>query len=208
MLSKGKLTSWNDDKGFGFITPTEGNKQIFIHITEFINRSNTPTVGQTITYTLSKDKHGHPCANNASRPQDRLRKKKKRKTNKTAIALPVFYIFIVFISLTVITGKLPFEIMIIYSVLSLITFGAYAFDKSAAQSGQWRTKEETLHIFALLGGWPGALLAQNKLRHKSSKESFRFIFWLTVIINIGVLGWLLSPYGAEYVQLIPRINYG
>ncbi len=207
MLSKGKLTSWNDDKGFGFITPTKGNKQIFIHITEFVNRSNTPTIGQTITYTLSKDKNGRPCAVNASRPQDRLRKKKRRKINKTATALPFFYIFITFISLTVITGKLPFEMLIVYLVLSLITYATYAIDKSAAQSGKWRTKKETLHIFALLGGWPGALLAQNKLRHKSNKESFRFIFWLTVIINIGILGWLLSPYGAEYIQLFPRINY-
>jgi len=207
MLSKGKLTSWNDDKGFGFITPVEGNKQIFIHITEFANRSSTPEVGQTITYTLAKDNQGRPCAINASRPQDRLRKKNKREANKTVIALPLFYIFAAFISLTVITGKLPFEILIVYSVLSLITYAAYAIDKSAAQSGRWRTKEETLHIFALMGGWPGALLAQNKLKHKSSKEPFRFIFWLTVIINIGVLVWLLSPYGTEYIQLIPRINY-
>ncbi len=161
MLSKGKLTSWNDDKGFGFITPTEGSKQIFIHITKFVNRSNTPTVGQT------------------------------------------------FISLTVITGKLPFEIFIIYTVLSLITYAVYAIDKSAAQSEQWKTPEQTLHVFALMGGWPGALLAQNKLRHKSSKESFRFVFRfvfrLTVILNIGLLSWLLTPYGSEYVQLIPRI---
>jgi len=199
MLSKGKLTSWNDDKGFGFITPVTGNKQIFIHITEFVNRSNTPTVGQTITYTLSKDKNGRPCAVNASRPQDRLRKKKKSKVNKTRFALPIFFIFTAFITLTVLTGKLPFEILIIYCLLSLITYIAYTLDKSAAQSGQWRIQEGTLHLLALAGGWPGALLAQNNLRHKSSKEEFRVIFWLTVIINIVAIGWLLSPFGAEYL---------
>ena len=206
MLSKGKLTSWNDKKGFGFIAPTKGNKQVFIHISEFVSRNNTPEVGQVITYTLSKDKMGRPCANNASRPQDRLRKKNK-KTDNTAITFPLFYFFITFLILTVITGKLPFEILIIYSILSLITYAVYANDKSAAQSKQWRTKEDTLHIFALVGGWPGALLAQKKLKHKSSKKSFRFVFWMTVIINIGVLGWLLSPFGAEYLQLIPRINF-
>jgi uncharacterized membrane protein YsdA (DUF1294 family) len=60
---------------------------------------------------------------------------------------------------------------------------AYAIDKSAAVSGRWRTPEQTLHLFSLAGGWPGALLAQQVLRHKTSKESFIAAFWLTVLLN-------------------------
>ncbi|WJG09423.1 DUF1294 domain-containing protein [Aliiglaciecola sp. LCG003] len=76
-----------------------------------------------------------------------------------------------------------------YIGISLVTFLAYLIDKSAAQEGRWRTKESTLHLFALLGGWPGALVAQNWLRHKSKKTSFRLVFCCTVVLNCSGLGW-------------------
>ena len=78
-------------------------------------------------------------------------------------------------------------ITLIYLAVSLFTFIVYALDKSAAKAGRWRTPEKTLHILALIGGWPGALLAQQKLRHKSQKQPFRIIFWFTVAMNLAVL---------------------
>lgn len=83
-------------------------------------------------------------------------------------------------------------LFIMYSLVSAITFLAYAQDKSAAQHNRWRTKESTLHGLALIGGWPGALLAQKFLRHKSSKASFQRVFWVTVVVNVLVVGWLMS----------------
>jgi hypothetical protein len=62
----------------------------------------------------------------------------------------------------------------------------------------------TLHLLALLGGCPGAALAQQVLRHKSSKQDFRVIFWFTVVINLAVLGWPLSHYGETVLILIPN----
>jgi uncharacterized membrane protein YsdA (DUF1294 family) len=53
-----------------------------------------------------------------------------------------------------------------------------------------------LHLIALAGGWPGALLAQKVLRHKSSKQSFQVVFWVTVLLNCAALSWLLTPAGA------------
>jgi uncharacterized membrane protein YsdA (DUF1294 family) len=76
-----------------------------------------------------------------------------------------------------------------------VTFMAYALDKSAAQRGTWRTKETTLHLLALVGGWPGALLAQQLLRHKSSKTQFRHVFWATVLINVAGFVMIYSPLG-------------
>jgi len=76
------------------------------------------------------------------------------------------------------------------AVLSLVTFTLYFVDKSAARRGQWRIPEYLLHLLALLGGWPGAWAAQRLLRHKSSKASFRTVFWITVILNCTAVWWL------------------
>lgn len=75
----------------------------------------------------------------------------------------------------------------LYAIASVAAFVAYAVDKRAARSGAWRTPESTLHLLALLGGWPGALLAQTVLRHKTQKSSFRAVFWVTVIMNCAAL---------------------
>lgn len=98
--------------------------------------------------------------------------------------------------------RLPLAVLVIYLVASLVTFFTYGFAKSAASRDQWRTRESTLHVFALLGGWPGALAAQRLLRHKSAKASFQATFWVTVAINCGALGWLLSPSGARTLQSV------
>ena len=67
-------------------------------------------------------------------------------------------------------------------VLSALTYWAYASDKRRAQKGEWRWPEAWLHLLELLGGWPGAFLAQRRLRHKCSKGSYQFMFWLIVLI--------------------------
>ena len=93
--------------------------------------------------------------------------------------------------MTAITANPIITILALYLAASLVTFVVYALDKSAAKAGRWRTPEKTLHILALIGGWPGAMLAQQKLRHKSQKQPFRAIFWLTVAINLAALTLLI-----------------
>jgi len=89
-------------------------------------------------------------------------------------------------------GKLPLAIAFFYAGMSVVAMLAYRRDKAAAERGQWRTQESTLHFFALAGGWPGALVAQDVFRHKSSKASFQAVFWLTVLFNCGALAWAVS----------------
>lgn len=79
----------------------------------------------------------------------------------------------------------------LYMFFSVIAFIHYARDKSAARSGRRRTSEKRLLILGLVGGWPGALLAQQTLRHKTSKRSFQLQFWLSVVINLVAVGWVL-----------------
>ena len=87
-----------------------------------------------------------------------------------------------------------------YLFASLICYMAYAADKRAAGRGARRTPENTLHILALIGGWPGALLAQQLLRHKSVKAEFRSAFWATVLFNVAGLVWLASPFGRAFLS--------
>jgi uncharacterized membrane protein YsdA (DUF1294 family) len=78
-----------------------------------------------------------------------------------------------------------------YVLASLACFAAYAADKSAARSRKRRVPERTLLMLGLCCGWPGALVAQRSLRHKTAKASFQVKFWMTVAANIGVLGWFV-----------------
>lgn len=90
-------------------------------------------------------------------------------------------------------NKANLPVLIYYLAASVVTFVFYAFDKAAARQSQWRTPETTLHVLGLLGGWPGALMAQRLLRHKSSKRSFQIVFWITVVLHGSVVGWLMWP---------------
>ncbi|WP_235033946.1 DUF1294 domain-containing protein [Pantoea sp. 18069] len=108
------------------------------------------------------------------------------------VGLPVL---LAVLSAGLLFGQPPLWALWIYLPLSALTFFVYAFDKSAAQQGAWRTSENTLHLLALIGGWPGALLAQQVLRHKSSKAAFRAVFWCTVMLNLLAFIFLASPHG-------------
>lgn len=89
---------------------------------------------------------------------------------------------------------MPPEVMAIYALASIVCFGMYMSDKAAAKAGRWRTSESGLLLMGLACGWPGAVLAQKLLRHKSSKPSFMTSFYITVMINIGLFVYLVSPW--------------
>ncbi|MFN4360183.1 MAG: DUF1294 domain-containing protein [Hylemonella sp.] len=72
-------------------------------------------------------------------------------------------------------------------VMSLLSYALYAADKRAAHHRRRRVPERTLHLLALLGGWPGALLAQRHLRHKTAKPRFLLVYWLTVAGHVAAV---------------------
>jgi uncharacterized membrane protein YsdA (DUF1294 family) len=148
-----------------------------------------------VTYALSTDVKGRPCAIKATLAGDRLPEKAKRSNDSLSVIVAAF--FLVIVSVSVLTARIPPLVLALYIGASLLTFIMYAVDKSAARNGAWRTQESTLHVLSLVGGWPGALVAQQKLRHKSKKQSFRSVFWLTVLLNCGVFVWMFTPTGAD-----------
>ncbi len=194
---QGRITSWKDDQGFGFITPNGGGPAVFVHIKAFGGRGARPVGNDIVTYDLTVNDKGQPRAENVAvvggrtplspaRPAARL-----PGTGSLAVAAG----FIGLLGMLVVSGKLPLLVLGLYLGLSAVAFIAYAIDKSAAKKKLRRTPENTLHLLGLAGGWPGALVAQGLLRHKSSKRSFQVAFWLTVAVNCAALGWLLSPAG-------------
>ena len=207
MRKRGTITSWKKDKGFGFISPASGEKQIFVHIKDFNNRYRQPEIGQKVNYSESSDKQGRPCAINATRAEDKPVKHKNKSTAKFPIVIAILFLGVV--AATVLSGKFPIHILIVYASLSIITYATYALDKSAAQKGNWRTQESTLHLFSIAGGWPGALVAQQVLRHKTKKESFRAVFWVTVVLNLFGFMWLFSSDGSRWLNsLLQNIPWG
>lgn len=82
------------------------------------------------------------------------------------------------------------------AVLSLLLFALYGLDKRAAQNGRRRVPEKTLHLLALLGGWPGAWLARPLFRHKTAKQPFAALFYLTVVLSIAATFWLAYEAGS------------
>ncbi|MFS1489052.1 DUF1294 domain-containing protein [Vibrio splendidus] len=103
--------------------------------------------------------------------------------------------YLVLVAVSVLFSESSKVVLIWYLVTGLVTFFVYAKDKRAAINGSWRVPEKTLHILSVVGGWLGALIAQDKLRHKTQKQPFRAIYWLTVAMNVAAFVWTLTPGG-------------
>ena len=200
MRDKGKLVAWNDEKGYGFVAPFSGAEQVFIHVKAFGDRTRRPEVHDVVTYTLSKDKQGRARAVKATLAGAGQRRRATR-TGGAAVAIAVTVFFAMLVA-AVLLGYVVPAALLVYPVASPITFVGYAFDKSAAKKGRQRTPEVTLHLLSLLGGWPGAWVAQGVLRHKSRKQPFRTIFWVTVILNCAALVWLSTPDGRAVLEAL------
>jgi len=100
------------------------------------------------------------------------------------VSIPVYGVLYVWRA----TGReFPIGVPYLYGVLSILLFAVYAVDKSAARAGRWRISERNLLLIGLLGGWPGGVIAQQVLRHKTRKRSFQWAFWATVVANAAVV---------------------
>ena len=200
MRFEGLLKSWNSERGFGFIEPSQGGQEIFVHIKAFTPRVEAPRLNVPLSFEIELNRDAKKRATKVQiiRPAHA-----RRMTTRDApapwgvanyFAVPAFLIVCLVVALA---WGVPSVVAAGYLVVSLICFLAYAFDKSAARAGRWRTSEATLLFLGLAGGWPGAILAQQLLRHKSSKPSFREAFWGTVAINIAAFVTLCSPWFAS-----------
>lgn len=192
MPERDRLTEWNDDRGFGFVTPLGGGLKLFAHVSEFPRELRRPQLNDLVTYEPVLDEHGRPQARRIGFLVPARVKHEPHDQPVSVAGLLLAAGFFIALALLVAVSMLPPQVFGVYTVASVVLFAMYARDKNAAQSGAWRTREDRLHLMALLGGWPGALVAQTLLRHKTRKQPFRTIFWATVVANCVLLAMIAA----------------
>lgn len=190
---KGRIREWRDDKGFGFIEPMLPGPAVFVHVKAFTRPGRRPQVGDLLIYTAGRDANGRP---RAERVEFSLASRESipdlPRARRRPWAIPLAVLGLVGAAAAAAFGKVPLIVPGLYAGMSLFTYVLYTWDKVAARGHRWRTQESTLLLAGLLGGWPGALIAQETLRHKTAKASFRTSFWFTVVVNVAVIAWAAS----------------
>lgn len=173
---------------------------MFVHIKSFSNRERRPIGSEIVTYELTADERGRSQGVNVAFVGDRPSSRPTTAPGPGVAAMAFAAGFLAFVAGTVAMGKLPFVVLIAYLMASCVAYLAYVFDKSASLKGQRRTPESTLHLFSSVGGWPGAMLAQRTLRHKTQKRSFQVTYWATVFLNCAAFVWSLSSTGSRAIK--------
>lgn len=144
----GTIAKWNKEKGFGFIHPKSGGKEIFVHITDYSRTHKIPCKGIEVEYLVSKDQKGRRCAVEI-RPLNG-HKKNSRETRQKTLSILIFAGFASVIYILFNSRLIPLALIGLYAGMNVIAFALYAKDKSAAEWGTWRTPENTLHTISLL----------------------------------------------------------
>jgi len=210
MEQQGILRNWNNEKGFGFIKGAQGD--VFVHISA-VRGDTRPEVNAEVFYIAEQDQQGRWRATHMRgaelaidkpkirrkphnqpvpqkhQPQTKFSPRAHAGTGKDAAWKALLF----FVSIVITAWGLAVLLlhnallwpMGVYMGASLISFIQYWADKNKAQTDEWRTPESSLHLIELLGGWPGAFIAQKLLRHKTRKGSYQATYWLIVLIHLA-----------------------
>ncbi|MDI1248421.1 MAG: DUF1294 domain-containing protein [Lacunisphaera sp.] len=194
MALTGRILEWSGARGFGYLEH-EG-RRVFLHIRDFTERPRTPEPGDPVSFVLGADRQGRPCAQQAVFLGDAGRIKAAHFLVLVFLLLPGNAVF----DRLGLTGVVYAGAWV--ALISIITYIIYAVDKRRARAKAQREPETRLHLLELLGGWPGAFFAQRRLRHKSAKGSYQFVFVL--IIGLHQFLAIDALRGWPFFQLLVR----
>lgn len=221
MKRQGTIIRFDAERGFGFLHARDAPADVFFHVRDFDRRDGPPAVGQAVDFeeihvggkgprAMAVRPAGRQALGGPARwPQQSGRQPVQQVLLQRGAAhpgtlagaptasLPLFaaamLVEIGLLAWCVLQARLPVILLAVGLLLNLATFWIYWQDKHAARQRAWRVRENSLHVLALAGGWPAAWWAQQLLRHKSRKPSFRHAYLATVVGHLGLLaafaGW-------------------
>lgn len=219
MQRTGTILRFDAERGFGFLRCPQSAADVFFHVRDMDCRAGPPAVGMQVDFeeihvggkgprAMAVRPSGQPAARQgAARPAARpdttrlarsegLRAATSRQPDGPTASLALFWLALALeaalLGWCIAHGRLPLVALLVGLLLNLVTFWLYWHDKNAAQRQTWRVREDILHLAALAGGWPAAWWAQQLLRHKSRKPSFRSTYAATVAGHLLVLAALAS----------------
>lgn len=203
-VMSGRITNWNDEKGYGFIRFGDPHQNVFFHINAFHYRRKRPQSGQSVSFYCNHAAegqrqqairvvlHGDEAHLFDNRPAD---------DTQNDFDMPnLLLICLIGLAYLAAVAWFSYKLAAVYLIAGIVAFVLYRTDKAIARTSRrrdgyiGRVPEKNLHLAALVGGWPGAWLARHLFRHKTSKRSFVAVFWLTVAINIAITYALLIHY--------------
>ena len=205
------MVRWDPAKAFGFIRSEQTAADIFFHMRDFSGHQ-PPSEGLPVTFQeihvggkgpravavqgAASRSAGRVPTSHPAPTRSRARVEPRASAPRDPWLKPILLVALLWAAMlgwASATHRLPAWVVPAWLGLNLWTFVVYWRDKWAAQRGQWRTPESSLHVWSLLGGWPGARIAQQVLRHKSRKEAFQSTYWGTVLVHVvGVSGLLFG----------------
>lgn len=173
VVRTGKIVAWDTRRGFGWLE-CEGER-LFVHLREFKGTDITPGLGVEFPFVVGTDVQGRPCAKGI---EASLVNGSVNVSGWLLLAALLFWPIAGIASLCVLWW-IPVLQM---AIISAVIYKLYAHDKRQAIHHAWRVPQTIMYLGELAGGWPGAFIAQRRLRHKSAKKAYQSIFWGIILI--------------------------
>ena len=83
MRFDGTLSKWNDDRGFGFITPRQGGREVFVHISAFPRDGQRPHLHESLSYEIELNNEGKKRAVSVRQASASLQPHARRKVSRS-----------------------------------------------------------------------------------------------------------------------------